>query len=182
MSSSQFNQADHHGGNDNVLTPPYILEALGPFDLDPCFGRPRPWNTAERMFCLEDEQDGLQLSWDGRVWLNQPYSNATAWARRMAGHNNGTMLVFARTETQWFQDYVFPVASGILFLRRRLNFFQPNGEPVRTQKGKISNAGAPSVLISYDYPVGAPLNLMRLSLALANGKLAGRLVRLWGQK
>jgi len=176
--SSKFNQADHHGGNDNMLTPPYIFEALGPFDLDPCFGLPRPWSTAERMFARENGEDGLKLSWDGRVWLNQPYSNAKAWAKRMADHRYGMMLVFARTETEWFQDYVFPIASGIFFFRRRLSFYTPSGELARTKKGKVSNAGAPSCIVSYDYPVGAPVNLAKLSMAQTDGLIDGTLVRL----
>ena len=32
--------------NDEWLTPPYIIEALGRFDLDPCSPINRPWDTA----------------------------------------------------------------------------------------------------------------------------------------
>lgn len=39
------------------LTPPYILEALGGFDLDPCAPEFRPWDMAKVHYCKE--QDGL---------------------------------------------------------------------------------------------------------------------------
>lgn len=36
-----------HGRGEKVwLTPPEIVKACGPFDLDPCFGGERPWDTA----------------------------------------------------------------------------------------------------------------------------------------
>ena len=39
------------------LTPPEILEALGPFDMDPCASQFQPWRTAVQQFTIED--DGL---------------------------------------------------------------------------------------------------------------------------
>jgi hypothetical protein len=150
MKRSKFSQADHKGGNDDCLTPQNILE-IAEFDLDPCFGHPRPWSTAKTMWALEDGQNGLEREWFGHVWLNQPYSQAGLWAKRMSGHGDGVMLVFARTETKWFQAHVLcsPTASSILFLDRRLQFCQPNGKRIRTESGRISNAGAPSCLVSY---------------------------------
>ena len=176
--TAQFQQADSSGGNDNCITPLYIIKALGgheSFDLDPCYGKPRPWPTARRMLCLEDGQDGLVKKWKGRVWLNQPYSEASLWSERMAKHSNGIMLVFARTETKWFQKYVFRCASGILFIGKRLKFHQPNGDFIRSKKGKVCTAGAPSVLVSYDPPGKSQLNHMKLAQAIHNDLLSGYL-------
>lgn len=53
--------------NDEWLTPPELLRALGPFALDPCAPVVRPWDTAERHYTVED--DGLSIPWVGRVWL-----------------------------------------------------------------------------------------------------------------
>ena len=52
------------------LTPPEILEALGPFDMDPCASQFQPWRTAAQQFTIED--DGLAREWQGRVWCNPP--------------------------------------------------------------------------------------------------------------
>ena len=47
--------------NDEWLTPPAIIAALGPFDLDPCSPIHRPWDTAKRHFTRLD--DGLSMPW-----------------------------------------------------------------------------------------------------------------------
>lgn len=131
------------GQSEVWLTPPYILGALGPFDLDPCAAPgPRPWPTAARHITLPD--DGLSTHWEGRVWLNPPYGPSTRhWVERLADHGRGTALVFARTDTAWFVDHVWPYASGLLFLRGRLRFYRPDG------KLGPENGGAPSVLVAY---------------------------------
>jgi hypothetical protein len=130
-------------GETNVwLTPPDLLSRLGAFDLDPCAApEPRPWPTAARH--IVEHEDGLRQPWAGRVWLNPPYgSQVSAWLGRLADHGDGIALVFARTETEWFQ----PIArrsDAILFLAGRLFFLRPNGT-----RGK-SNAGAPSCLLAF---------------------------------
>jgi hypothetical protein len=127
---------------DRWLTPRFVLDALGAFDLDPC-GAPG-WDTAAEVWTPEEVGDGLSMPWHGRVWMNPPYGLAmTAWLRALAIHDRGTALVFARTETAAFHDYVWPYASAMLFLRGRLTFLRPN-----LSDGE-GNAGAPSVLIAY---------------------------------
>lgn len=115
----------HHSarmGKDEWLTPPEILAALGEFDLDPCAPRVRPWPMAKRHYTLED--NGLLLPWQGRVWCNPPYGREIgAWMARCVGHANAIALIFARTETDQFFEYVWQVAHGVLFLRGRLNFY-----------------------------------------------------------
>lgn len=130
------------GRTDEWLTPPNLLEKLGPFDLDPCSPVDRPWPTAARHYSILD--DGLSYKWTGRVWLNPPYGpKAAHWLKRLRIHGNGIALIFARTETHFFQDEVFAHAHAILFLRGRLTFYSVEG-----QRAKF-NGGAPSVLIAY---------------------------------
>jgi len=53
---------------DEWLTPPEIVKALGPFDLDPCTPIKRPWDTARHHFSLPTElfqPCGLTRSWGG---------------------------------------------------------------------------------------------------------------------
>ena len=127
------------------LTPPHVLAALGTFDLDPCAClEPRLWPTATTHYTRAD--NGLTKPWRGRVFLNPPYGGPaviTPWLRRMAGHRHGIALIFARTETAAFHDYIWPAASAALFLRGRLFFHRPDGSQA------AHNAGAPSVLIAY---------------------------------
>lgn len=130
------------------LTPREIIDGLGgadSFDLDPCAAPlPRPWATARRMNAAADA-DGLTIDWEGRIWLNPPYSSAALarWMRRLADHGTGTALIFARTETQTFIDQVWGRASGLLFLHGRLHFHFPDGQR------SVPNSGAPSVLCAY---------------------------------
>lgn len=134
----------HHataGRTNTWLTPPSIVQALGPFDLDPCAApEPRPWDTAHEHWT----SDGLTREWSGRVWLNPPYgADLIDWLAKMARHGRGIALVFARTETDAFHRYVWPVAHSLLFLRGRLHFHHPDG------RRAAANAGGPSVLIAY---------------------------------
>ena len=130
-------------GHAEWLTPKYITDELGPFTLDPCSPLVRPWNTADHHYTEED--DGLSQDWEGEfVWCNPPYGTQTGkWLEKMAEHNNGIALIFARTETNMFFDNVWNAASTLLFLKGRLKFHYVDG----TQAAQ--NAGAPSVLVAY---------------------------------
>lgn len=128
--------------SDEWLTPPWLLAKLGSFDLDPCSPIKRPWDTAARHFTIVD--DGLAQEWSGRVWLNPPYGRETGrWMDRLADHGNGIALIFARTETVVFFDYVWPRATAALFLEGRLHFHRVDGTRAK------ANAGAPSILVAY---------------------------------
>jgi hypothetical protein len=132
----------YRGGTDEWLTPPEIIKSVGSFDLDPCSPIHRPWPTAAAHYTIMD--DGLSRPWNGRVWLNPPYGPETGrWLRRLAEHDDGIALVFARTETEAFHRWGWDVADAMLFLRGRLCFYTPAGRPAP------GNAGGPSVLIAY---------------------------------
>lgn len=151
----------HHSARvmtDEWWTPPYLTDALGAFDLDPC-SPPGGWVRAAAHYTAED--DGLSAPWCGRVWLNPPYSEVEQWMRRMADHGQGIALVFARTETRWWFESVWPRASAVLFLRGRLSFIAGGDVEdrgsfgahdralVASEHGKGHNAGGPSALIAY---------------------------------
>lgn len=135
----------HHSAKARThewLTPPEIIEALGPFDLDPCASKVRPWPTAERHFTIDD--NGLYQPWHGRVWLNPPYSrHAVRWLRMLVKHGNGIALTFARTETRWFFQTIWDAADAVLFIEGRIHFYRTDGTQAK------ANAGAPSVLVAY---------------------------------
>jgi len=144
---------------DEWLTPPDIIEALGPFDLDPCSPIDRPWPTARVHYTLAD--DGILRRWDGFVWLNPPYgSEAERWLLRLADHGTGIALIFARTETEAFFEAVWPKADALLFLRGRLHFHHVDG------RRAAHNSGAPSVLVAYGNEA-----VNRLSSISSRGKL-----------
>lgn len=136
----------HQNGADTSdvwLTPRRILDPLGPFDLDPCTPPEQPWPTAARRYTEAD--NGLIKPWEGRVWMNPPYSRPaySQFMARMAEHDWGIALIFARTETRDFFAHVWESASGLLFLKGRVAFHRPDGSL------GIGNSGAPSVLCAY---------------------------------
>lgn len=136
--------------NETWLTPPALIQQLGVFDLDPCAAIGQPWVTAMKHYTLNDG-DGLALPWEGRVWCNPPYSKKTwDWMQKLSDHEGGGMgLIFARTDTKGFHEYVFNRAAGGLFLEGRIHFHKIDGS-----RGKAPNAA--SILVAYseqDYQV-----------------------------
>jgi hypothetical protein len=161
--SMSSHQAPHHGATNEWLTPPEIINALAPFDLDPCAAIDQPWATATRQLTIED--DGLSVEWKGFVWCNPPFGpEAGIWLERLAKHGNGIGLAPARTETRWFISAVWEQADSILFLHGRPHFHTPDGA-----RGH-ANSGAPIALLGY-----GPLALARLKAC----GLKGSLVTCW---
>ena len=130
------------------LTPKWIIDGLGPFDLDPCASDPRPWDCATNNFTEID--NGLMLPWTGRVWLNPPFlrHEIGLWIGRMAIHGYGTALVHARTDTRWFR-HIWDEATGLFFLAGRIAFHRPDGSLSRTAKGVATDSGAAVVLAGF---------------------------------
>ena len=162
----KFYQTDKETTTDVWITPKYILDALGEFDLDPASNPFIPWPTASRFYSLENNEDGLALPWAGRVWCNPPYSNWVGFLKKLKEHNNGIALIFARTETAGFFANVWDGADSILFLKKRVQF-------LKIPSLTTGASTAPSVLIAYGSE-----NTKSLQMALENGALAGKLIRL----
>lgn len=162
MSQEGFRNERAPDGKDEWLTPPTLIKALGEFDLDPCAPVNRPWPTAANHLTTDD--DGLLTPWIGRVWCNPPYGTQTGeWLRKLAAHGNGIALIFARTETANFFNYIWNRASGVLFLKGRIKFHHASGEVA------VYNCGAPSCLVAY----GA-----RNAAVLENCSIPGKFVSL----
>ena len=142
MGKPQSASMNADSGQKTWLTPRRIVDALGPFDTDPCTPCFMPWRTATTMYNVFD--DGTTAPWNGRGWLNPPCGReAVPFMRRMAGHpGGGIALVFARTETKLWQELVFPVAHAVLFVAGRIRFCHADGT-------EGESATAPSALIAY---------------------------------
>jgi DNA N-6-adenine-methyltransferase (Dam) len=124
------------------LTPRWLIDALGPFDLDPAAADPRPWDVARCNFTEGD--DGLSRQWTGRVFLNPPFHRYEVgeWTSKMAAHGHGILLTHARCEAAWFLP-IWKHASGILFLAGRIKFCKVDGTE------HPYNSGAPALLASF---------------------------------
>jgi hypothetical protein len=130
------------GKSQSWITPKHIIDALGPFDTDPCAASPQPWPCAG--YNISKQQNGLALQWCGLVWLNPPFHRYEVgqWVARMAAHNHGIALLHARTEAEWFLP-CWEHARSMLFLADRLYFHYPDGRRAE------ANSGAPAVLAAF---------------------------------
>jgi len=90
------------------------------------------------------------------VWLNPPYGRDLGrWLERLAAHGDGMALVFARTDTRWFQR-AFAAATAACFIKGRLRFIPGDGQRAP------GAAGAPSLLLAYGLPCALALTASRL--------------------
>lgn len=143
-------------------TPPEILTALGViFDLDPCSpGKGKSFVTAREHYTIED--DGLAQPWHGLVFCNPPYGKEIpAWLEKCAKHGDAIALVFARTETRWFQQAARS-ASAVTFVTSRISFYK-NGVTKDCQ-GKQPGAG--SVLIAYGHRAAEIIARSKLGITM----------------
>jgi hypothetical protein len=142
-------EKSHEGETNDWITPEWVIDAFDAlvgykyFSTDPCASMTQPWATAAKMYT--EEQNGLIQPWEDTVWLNPPYGPHTSkWVRRLIEHGDGIALIFARTETELWQDNIFPTADGFLFPKRRIKFAKPDGT-----YPKGGTAGAPSAFIAW---------------------------------
>lgn len=124
-----------HDINDKntTLTPLSLIEKLGKFDYDPCGIQHH--KTAKHIISLPT--DGLAEIWEGRVWMNPPYSNPKPFMQKLAEHGNGIALVLNSTDTVWFQDYGLKRADAIYMLKGRPKFMRLDMSKVSIMRGVV---------------------------------------------
>lgn len=99
--------------------------------------------TADR--CYTKSDDGLGRKWEGRVWLNPPYSRLLVdrFITAMAEHDHGVALIFNRMDSRLWHEVIFPTASALLIIKGRLRFYRQDGT-------RGDAAGCGSVLVAWD--------------------------------
>ncbi|WP_374387181.1 DNA N-6-adenine-methyltransferase [Brevundimonas sp.] len=117
---------DTAGKSDEWYTPPHVFEALAVrFDLD--VAHPNGLTThvpAARHYW----SDGLELPWDGFVWMNPPFGGRNGlepWLDRFFAHGNGVALTPDRTSAPWFRK-AWMRADAVMFTPK-IRFLRPDG-------------------------------------------------------
>lgn len=139
-------------GEDEWLSPPNVITALVEFDPDPCVLRIRPWDIAKADWTAEDEI--VSKLWYGRSWCNLLYGSETCIRlQELSKYSNGTNLIFARTVTGNFFQYIGPRASGMMLFRGRLVLRHADWTT------RVRSSGVPTCLVVYrDKNAKAPRN------------------------
>ena len=134
----------HSTGKDDWETPAPLFRALDEvyrFTLDAAASR------ANRKcdLWLSEQEDALRCQWSGRVWLNPPYSRRVGdWVEhafdqvRLGTAELVACLLYARTDTAWWHDFVMAEAAEVIFFRGRIRFV-----------GAEAPAPAPSALVVF---------------------------------
>ena len=123
-----LNQGLMSSKTDEWETPQDLFDMLNNkfhFDLDPCA-------TPENAKCAKyytKEDDGLSKPWHGRVFMNPPYGRqigkwvAKAVEEVLAKRAEVVVaLLPARTDTEWWHEYVLRYGACVMFIRGRLKF------------------------------------------------------------
>lgn len=112
-------------GSDEWYTPKALLDALGPFDLDPCAPVKPLWPTARVMY--NKEEDGLSLSWQvGGVeygsTLHTPSRLLHSSAKSWLGTAMGYACYLAAQVTRYSRISCFLTQMRYCFSGRESNF------------------------------------------------------------
>lgn len=127
-------------GNNEWYTPPEIIKAartvMGGIDLDPASSAVANERCVHAARFYTREDDGLDQAWEGKVWLNPPYSRGLVdrFVSKLLtdpGVEQAVALVNNGTETTWGQA-LLEAGNAVCFPRGRVRYFDAAGE----QSGK----------------------------------------------
>ena len=127
----------HNSSNNEWYTPKIYTDAahrvMGGIDLDPASSE-RANQTVRAKKYFTEKEDGLKQQWNGRIWMNPPYSTGLidkfvdklVQSYKEKAVYEAIVLVNNATETNWFQDLA-SVANTIVFPNKRIRFISADG-------------------------------------------------------
>ena len=120
--------------SDEWYTPPHIsdlvTQVLGQITLDPCADEGKHIPAAMHYTAMDD---GLTQEWNGRVFMNPPYSAPSVWIKKLqAEFESGRVteaiaLVPAATDTRWLSPLL--KSQPVCFWTGRIKFLDMSYKP-----------------------------------------------------
>lgn len=146
MKDGLFSATGTREGDDSWSTPRGLFEELNQefqFDLDAAASD----KNAKVENYFTEEMNSLQLEWwqhGSRVWLNPPYGRGMdKWIRKAYEESlkgcTVVVLIFARTDTNWWQRWAMKAAE-VRLIQGRIHF---------NLNGKTGPATAPSAILVF---------------------------------
>ncbi len=133
-------------GENDWYTPEEYIDAarcvLGDIDLDPATSEVAQAVVKAKQYFTK-ETDGLSKEWNGRVWLNPPYSmpDIQCFVEKIVDEftsgkvSEAIVLTNNSSDTRWFHALLN--SSGIACLpTSRVKFYNPDSEVMATRQGQ----------------------------------------------
>lgn len=131
-----------NSGEQEWYTPAVYIEAaravMDYINLDPASSDVANGIVKAKLFYTEDD-DGLEQSWRGHVWMNPPYAQPLIgqFIEKLVDEyvdrnvTQAITLTNNATETKWFQA-LLSQATAVCFPSSRIKFLDQSGEPAKT--------------------------------------------------
>ena len=109
--------------SDEHYTPKWVFDFLEvTFDLDVA----SPVEKIDHVPALKRyTEDSLEKPWEGLIWMNPPYSNATPWINKFIDHGNGIALLHC-SKSKWF-NRIWSEADAVVAMPPTFKFERPDG-------------------------------------------------------
>ena len=120
--------------NDELYTPAWIFDALGlQFDLDVASSNSDQIIVpATKKFTIED--DALTKEWNGRVWMNPPFSKPSPWVDKWLTHANGIALLPLSGNSRWWRA-LWESGADVAMIKPNTGFTNPEGKEQKIMYG-----------------------------------------------
>ncbi|AFY54298.1 DNA N-6-adenine-methyltransferase (Dam) [Rivularia sp. PCC 7116] len=133
-SKTSSKETERTNKTDCWYSPPHIVElviqVLGEINLDPCADDGRHIR-ATKHYTFDD--NGLEQSWCGKVYMNPPYSHPGAWMKKLelefetGNVDEAIALVPAATDTNWLSPVL--KTQPVCFWKGRIKFLGQDYQP-----------------------------------------------------
>jgi hypothetical protein len=113
---------------DEHYTPKWVFDTLGiSFDLDVAAPTDLTLSHVPALRTFNEQDDGLNQAWEGKVWMNPPYSQMTPWANKFREHGNGIALLPV-SRSKWFWG-MWEQADALCIAPYNIKFDRVNEKP-----------------------------------------------------